>query len=173
MGKIIGILEGISEWTGRIFCFLVIIINALVVIEVIMRRFLNHPTVCNFEITLQVYALHFMIVAAFTLLHNSHVSIDLIHSKLPERVKALVDVISYLVFFFPFTIIVLVKGTEFAACSWAIMEKSWSICSSPVYPIKTVIPVTAFLLMLQGIAIFIRKVHVLITGVEIYHGYQP
>jgi len=167
MRKFINMVESANEWIGRIFCWVVVALNSLVVIEVIMRRFFNHPTVCNFEITKQLYALHFMIVAAFALLYGSHVSIDIIYSKLTKRMQAVIDVITYIVFFFPFVTIVLFQGIKFAAASWAQLERSWSVCASPLYPIKTVVPVTAFLLMLQGMVNFIRTMHILIKGKEI------
>jgi TRAP-type mannitol/chloroaromatic compound transport system permease small subunit len=162
MRKIVDLIDNISEWTGRVFCWTVIVLNIIVVVEVIMRRFFNHPTVCNFEITKQIYGFHFMIVAAYALLHGSHVSIDIIHVKLNERKQAILDVVSYIMFFFPFTLIVLLNGIRLAAVSWSQSERVWSVCASPLYPIKTVIPVTAFLLLIQGIAIFIRRVQVLI-----------
>ncbi len=45
-----------------------------------------------------------------------------------------------------------------------LLEKSWSDFAPPLYPIKTVIPVTAFLLLIQGFAWFYRNIQILITG---------
>jgi TRAP-type mannitol/chloroaromatic compound transport system permease small subunit len=70
------------------------------------------------------------------------------------------DVISYSIFFFPFTIVVFIEGYKFAAESWAAREASWSVWGPPMYPYKTVIPVTAFLLILQGFSIFVRRLYV-------------
>jgi len=71
----------------------------------------------------------------------------------------LFDLISYTIFFFPFVIVILIEGTKYAAESWAILEHSWSVFGPPLYPFKTVIPVTALLLLLQGGAIFIRNIY--------------
>jgi TRAP-type mannitol/chloroaromatic compound transport system permease small subunit len=74
------------------------------------------------------------------------------------------DIISYLIFFFPFWIVILIEGTLFAAKSWSIRETFVSVFAGPIYPIKTIIPVTAFLMLLQGLAIFIRKICGLVQG---------
>lgn len=155
-------VESTNEWIGRVFCWLVVILNFVVVLEVVLRYVFNAPTVCNFEITKQLYAFHFMIVAGFTLLHGGHVSIDLVYSRFSERVRAFLDVIGCLIFCFPFTIIILFQGAKFAAASWSVMEKEWSVCGSPIFLIKTVIPISAFLLAMQALVIFVRKLRILI-----------
>jgi TRAP-type mannitol/chloroaromatic compound transport system permease small subunit len=165
--RIISYSERISEWTGKIFCWPVVILNILVVIEVILRRVFNHPTLCGFEVTNQIYGFHFMITAAYGLLHNCHVNIDIFHNKFPPRVKALIDVISYLIFFFPFVSIVIYEGTKMALRSWAQLENSWSVCASPIYPIKTVIPIAFILLLIQGLSIFLGRFYFLVKGKKI------
>lgn len=162
MNKFLKFIDNFSEWTGRIFSWIIIIMTFLVVLEVIMRKFFNSPTIWSFEVTKQLYAFYFMIVAAYTLLYNAHVSVDVIYEKLSPKKQSILDVISYIIFFFPFWIIIFIEGTKFAAKSWAIRETFVSVFAGPIYPIKTVIPVTALLILLQGIAIFIRKLHMAI-----------
>lgn len=167
MKKIVGFIESMTEWTGRIFCWALALLSAIVVIEVVLRYFFSSPTIYNFELTIMIYALHFMIVAAFALLHGSHVSIDVLYNLFSERKRLILDIVGYVLFFFPFTIMVLYQGTKFAVTSWSQWERSWSVWAPPLYPIKTVLPVTMLLLILQGIAIFIRKLHILLRGEEL------
>ena len=164
MKKLLTILDAISEWTGRIFSWVICVLLVLVVLEVILRRFLNHPTIWNFEVTIQLYAFHFMIVAAYALLYKSHVTIDVLYERFSKRTKAILDVISYAIFFFPFLLVVLYEGIKYAANSWAMREVSWSVFAPPLYPIKTVIAVMAFLLLIQGFAIFVRQLRTAIKG---------
>lgn len=167
MKKFLDFIDTISEWTGKIFSWLIVVLTILVVLEVILRRFFNSPTIWNFEVSLQIYAFHFLILCAFTLLHKAHVSIDIFYQKLRGRSKALLDVITYAMFFFPFLLVVLHQGTKYALSSWALGERTWSAFSPPIYPIKTMIPIMALLLLIQGIAIFIRKLNIAIKGEEL------
>ena len=164
MKKLLTIFDAISEWTGRIFSWVICVLLVLVVLEVILRRFLNRPTIWNFEVTIQLYAFHFMIVAAYALLYKSHVTIDVLYERFSKRTKAILDVISYAIFFFPFLLVVLYEGIKYAANSWAMREVSWSVFAPPLYPIKTVIAVMAFLLLIQGFAIFVRQLRTAIKG---------
>lgn len=164
MKKFLNTIDTVSEWTGKIFGWTVVILVILVVLEVILRRFFNRPTIWNFEVTIQLYAFHFMIVAAYALLHKSHVAIDVIYNRFGQRTRAILDVVTYMLFFFPFLLVVFYEGIKYAVNSWAMRETSWSFFSPPLYPIKTIIPVMALLLLVQGIAIFIRQLSVAIKG---------
>jgi TRAP-type mannitol/chloroaromatic compound transport system permease small subunit len=161
---ILDYIDSINEWVGRVLCFLVVLITLLVVYEVAMRRIFGAPTIWTFETTKQLYAAHFMLLTPFALLHRSHVSVTIFYQAVSARKQAILDIIGYLVFFFPFCVIVLWQGFLFAEKSWGMQETSWSVFSPPLYFVKTVIPVTAALLLLQGISIFIRRVRVFIKG---------
>ena len=80
MKSLVKLLDSISEWTGRIFGWVIVPLVLLTVMEVILRRFLNSPTIWSFEVLKQLFALHFMIVAAYALLYLS-----LIHISEPTR----------------------------------------------------------------------------------------
>lgn len=164
MGRFINFLDEINNWTGRIVSWVVVLISLLVVTEVIMRRFLNHPTIWNFEVVKQLYGFHFMILAGYTLLYRGHVAIDLIHEKLNPRNQAILNIISYLIFFFPFCLIMIWQGISFAATSWGMKETNWGVFAMPLYPIKTIIPIAAALLLIQGFSIFVRQVLILVKG---------
>jgi TRAP-type mannitol/chloroaromatic compound transport system permease small subunit len=84
-----------------------------------------------------------------------------------RRKRALLDIITYLLFFFPFIWVFLYEGIKFAQNSWAMRETMWGMFQIPIYPIKTVIPITAFLLLVQGLAIFIRQLYLLIKGEDL------
>jgi TRAP-type mannitol/chloroaromatic compound transport system permease small subunit len=161
--KISKFCDTISEWTGRIFSWVIVPLVLLTVMEVILRRFLGSPTIWSFEVLKQLYGLHFMIVAAFGLLYGSHVSVDAFTALLPKKKRAILDIIGYVLFFFPFVIVCIWQGYSFAATSWSMKETTWSVFAPPVYPIKTVIMITFILLLIQGISEIIKRI-VIIRG---------
>lgn len=166
LDKIAQIIDGISEWSGRIFMWLIVPLTVLVVYEVISRYAFKSPHIWAPEVTLFLYGPHFMLMAAYTLLHHGHVRIDIIYGKFPPRVRGVLDLCTYLVFFFPFCFIILYEGWLYAATSWAINETSGS-AALPVIPyVKMVIPVTAAMLLLQGLAILIRSITLVVRGEE-------
>ncbi len=108
-----------------------------------------------------------MLVAAYALLYGSHIRVDVIYSRFSLRVRGILDCFTYLVFFFPFCIIVFTNGILFAYTSWSIGETSESAALTIVPLVKTVIPVTLALLLIQGLANFIRSIYIVVKGKEI------
>lgn len=158
IGNLIKIIDAISDWTGKIFSFIVIPLTVLIVFEVITRRFFDAPTIWSFEMSNFLFGSHFMLCGAYGLLRKSHVSIDLFTSKTNKKVQAVLGIISYLCMFFPFIIVMLVWGFDFAKIALEMGETSWSAWAPYLAPIKIVIPLTALLLLLQGIAEFLRLI---------------
>jgi TRAP-type mannitol/chloroaromatic compound transport system permease small subunit len=164
--KISRLFDKISEWTGRIFIWIIVPITLLSVFEVIMRRFFGSPTIWSFEVITHCFGLYFMMVAAYGLLHNQHVAIDIVTMYLSKKARAILELIGYIIFFFPFTVICLWKSYLYAAESWSMWETSWSAFAPPLYPIKTVIPIAFSLLLLQGISELIKRM-LIIKGVKV------
>ncbi|MBC8419118.1 MAG: TRAP transporter small permease subunit [Proteobacteria bacterium] len=165
--SLLKLLDGLSEWSGRIFVWLVIPLTIAVVFEVISRRFFNSPHIWSTEVIDFIYGPHFMLAAAYTLLYKAHVKIDVIYDKFSPRTRGILDIITYMVFFFPFCIIVFYQGVIFAHTSWAMGETSDSAALRILPLIKTVIPVAIGLLLMQGIATYIRAIIQAIKGEEI------
>lgn len=160
-------LDSVSEWSGRIFMWLIIPLTILVVYEVLSIKFFNAPHIWAPEITAYLYGPHFMLVAAYTLLHKAHVSIDIIYQKFSPRTRGILDIFTYLVFFFPFCIILLHQGCVYTATSWAMNETSGS-AELPIVPqVKLVIPVTYALLLIQGLSNLIKSFAQAISGRDI------
>lgn len=164
LDKALHTMDSISEWSGRIFVWLAIPVTIIVVYEVISRRFFGSPHVWSTEVINYLYGSHFMLVAAYTFLYKGHVSIDIIYNRFSPRKRALLDIITYSIFFFPFCSIVLYQGTIYAYTSWSIGETSESAALRVVPLVKTVIPVTFLLLIIQGLANFIRSIRQLVSG---------
>jgi len=167
MNRIILIIEKIITAIGKAAAWAIIPLMLIMVFEVVTRRMLNHPSVWTFETSTQLYGFHFMILGALTLQMGRHISVDIIVDRFSRRTRAILDMVLYLVFFFPFIIVLLIESTPFALESWKIFETSFTVFAPPVYPIKTVIPVTALLLLLQGVCLFYRKFIFVVKGVEL------
>ncbi|HAX99260.1 MAG TPA: C4-dicarboxylate ABC transporter permease [Candidatus Atribacteria bacterium] len=156
-----------NEWVGRIDSFVIIPLVFITIYEVIMRKFFNAPTIWVFETSNQLYSLYFMMGFGYAMLHGNHVNVDVFYRKLSLKKRALMDIVCFLIFFFPFCIIVFWKGLFYAGQSWQLLERSQSVFRVPLYPIKTIIPLMALTLLLQGIAVFIKRLYVVFRGKEL------
>lgn len=152
------ICDRVSELTGRWISWLIWVVMILCVYEIITRRFFNSPHICTYDVINIFYGTHFMILAAYTLLYHGHVAIDLIVIRFSQRTQVVLSGLNYLVFFFPFVLVILYVGIDSAIDSWKFWEKT-TIAMPLITPLmKTLTPVAALLLLIQGVSEFIKIV---------------
>lgn len=161
INKFIKFIDKVSDVVGKIGSWSILIIMFLVVYEVIKRRIFNAPTIWSFEIVTMFFGTYFMIVASYGLLHKSHVAVDTIYEKFSDRGRAILEIISYLLLYFPFVISIFYFSLRTVGNAWAIKETSSSLFGAPVYLFKTVIPITFGLLILQGISQVLKQIVIL------------
>ncbi len=160
-------IENLSEWSGKIFSFFIITIIGLSLFEVFTRRILGKPTIWTHETLSYLFCASILLTMAYTLKYKQHVKVDLIYNRLSPKKKAILDIITFIFFMGFFTIIFLWKGIVFAATSWAMWERTPSAFNFYVFPAKTLLPVGAFLLLLQGLSDFIKNIVFLSKGEQL------
>jgi len=166
--RFVKILDSISERTGLIFIWVISVVLVLMVYEVISRRIFHDPNVWTFEIITLFSAIHFMVLAAYALRHRAHVSIDIIYLRFSPKGRSVLDIISYLLFFFPFVFVLFKVGFDSASASWATGETTLTAHLPLVLPImKTIVPVAALLLLIQGLSNLVRSVFFVARGEEL------
>ena len=94
-----------------------------------------------------------MLGAAFTYKENTHVRVDIFYRKMSEKNKHIVNIFGNLVFLIPLCIFILIITNDYVLQSWRIQERSAdSEGLSYVYILKTLIPLMALTLFIQGLA---------------------
>jgi TRAP-type mannitol/chloroaromatic compound transport system permease small subunit len=168
MKKFLEIIDAISDHTGRIVGWIAVPMIIALIYEVFARYIFHRPTIWSYEITYMIYGTHFLLGAAYTLRVKGHIRIDLLYMRFPPRGRALIDMLGYLVIFFPVMIILVVASYDMAKDAFMIREVSQFTPWQPVlWPFKSVICIGFSLLILQGLAEFIRSVITLVRGEEI------
>ena len=161
--SILKFIDNISEWTGRIFVWLIIPLTIVVVYEVISRRIFNAPNIWATEVTNYIYGPHFMLAAAYTLSCDEHVRVDIFYRNASPRRKALVDLVGSLLLLLPVCLFLLWSSLDYAAASWSVTEASRQTGGLPgLFLLKSVIPLTALMLALQGVAMAVRSIAILL-----------
>ena len=157
-------LDAVNEWTGRIAAWLILPLVAIMVYEVVVRH-VARPTQWAYDLSYMAYGALFMLGAGYTLLKGAHIRTDFLYQKWPVKTQAAVDAACYLLLFFPGIALFLWIGAEFAWNSWIRSERTVGSSWMPIiYPLKFVIPVAAGLLLVQGLAEFLKCLHALRTG---------
>ena len=160
---ILHLMDMVNDKAGKIVSFLIIPMVAVVVYEVVMRYAFNAPTKWANETTIFVFGIYIILAGGYALFRGAHVNVDVVYGRFSSRTRAIIDVCTVGLFFF-YVIVILWKGGEFGWKSLLNLETSGSPWNPPVYPFKLMIPLGAFLLLIQGVAKFARDLTTVITG---------
>lgn len=162
--RVIRGIDAVSEWSGRIAAWLVIPLIAVMTWEILVRK-VAQPTFWAFDLSYMLYGALFMLGAAYTLYRGSHIRTDFLYQTWPVKAQATVDGFCYLFLFFPSIAIFLWLSTDWALLSWERQERAMASAWMPaLYPLKTVLPVALALLLLQGVAEFLKCVYAIRHG---------
>ncbi len=155
----------VGELSGKIFMVLIFPLIGALTYEVIVRYAFNAPTIWAYDISYMVYGSHFMLGATYCLYKGGHIRTDVFYEKFSVRWQGRVDAILYLFFFFPGMIYFFLAGWEEALHSWEILEESLMSPWRPaLYPFKTVIPIAALLIMIQGVSELLKSIYAGLRG---------
>lgn len=158
--KIVRVIDRFTEITGKAVAFLVLPLVGGLVYEAFSRYLFNAPTDWAFDTTYMLYGTLFMLGAAYTLLKGGHIRTDLIYRNLSPRQQGAIDAALYLFLFFPGMIFFLLAGWDYAYRSWITGETAAvSPWRPPIYPFKTVIPLAAVLLLIQGVSELLKSLY--------------
>ncbi len=158
-------VDRISAGIGKMFSWTIVILTLGISYEVAVRYLLRAPTTWAFDFSYIMYGTLLLMCGAYTLSRNAHVRGDFLYRTWRPRVQAGMDLVLYIVAFLPAILALIYSGMTFAQMSWRFSERSiFSPAGIPIYPLKTLIPIAAAFLLLQGIAEMIRCVICLRTG---------
>lgn len=134
--------------------------TALIVVQfivVLLRYIFGIGVLMLQESLIYMFSLLFMLGAGYTLLQDGHVRVDIFYRTARPSTKALVDLLGSLFFLIPVSVLILIISWPYVAASWAVLEGSKETSGIPgIFLLKSLIPIFAILLMLQGAANAIR-----------------
>lgn len=141
----------LNDFVGRWVALLIFAMFALLILEVGFRYLFNAPTSWTNELTQMLFGIYAVMSGGYIMAHRGHVNVDLLHSQLTLRKRAIMDIATSLVFFI-FTLALLWFGIDMARESMSSWETTYSAWNPPIWPIKLAIPIGTGLLVLQGLA---------------------
>jgi TRAP-type mannitol/chloroaromatic compound transport system permease small subunit len=157
MTRFLFFIDSLSTWVGKAFAWLILVLTLGVSYEVFVRYVLRAPTTWAFDFSYITYGALFLMAGAYTLSRNGHVRADVVYRFWKPRTQAIMDLALYLIFFLPAVLAFMYSGFNYASMSVRFKEVSiFSPAGVPVFPLKALIPITGFLLFLQGLAEVIR-----------------
>lgn len=155
------------EWVGKAAGWLILPLTGIVLYNVLIARgVFKSSLVWGCDVTYMLSGSLFILAAAYVLRIGGHIRIDFLHERFRPRTKAIIEVLFYLVIFFPLMAVLIKYSINYAYEAWVYKEVTWPQFNwrGPLYPFKAVMPVGLCLLGIQGIAEFIRNLVIVVKG---------
>lgn len=157
------LVDNMNLWVARALLFLLLPLVGLTLYGVIMRYVFNAPPPWGWQVLLLIFYPIALMGGGHVYSIDGHVKLDLVYSRWSVKGKRISDIATFFAFLL-FTVCLAMVSINVAWDSTASNESYFGYAfKGPIWPGKVVLAIGVVLLLLQGVALFIRNVHSLIT----------
>lgn len=165
---LVRLIYGVNSMVGAVLSYLALGIVIVCFTVVVLRYFFQTGAVWLQDLYIWMNGIMFMGLAGYALLKNVHVRVDIFYGPAGARWKAKVDMLGAVIFIFPFVYILFTYALPYVQRSWRILESSPNAGGlEGLYIVKSFILVFAVSVGLQGLAMLLRGLLVLMDQEEL------
>lgn len=156
MRRFLHIVDSINEWVGRVVSVWIVALMGVILFEIVMRHVFRMPTIWAHETSIYIFGAMWILVGGITLLRDRMVRMDVLYIRFSPRGKAIWDLCTFILAF-AYTAALLWTSWKLAWDSVLWREMSETAWRVPYYPFRLMVPIGAFLLLIQLISKFIKN----------------
>jgi TRAP-type mannitol/chloroaromatic compound transport system permease small subunit len=161
--RILDAIDALSNWTGKVFSFIIPAMMLVTAYEVVTRYVFGAPSIWALEATQYLFLSSTALGGAYVLRNRHHVNVSIVYDRLSAKSKALVEVITA-VFFFAFILVLLWNTLDITIESVTHLQHSPSYWGPPIYPVYIIMSLGIILILVQGLSMFVRNIIALCSG---------
>jgi TRAP-type mannitol/chloroaromatic compound transport system permease small subunit len=129
---IFNVVDAISQKIGKAASFLIFLIMTITTVEVVARYVFNHPTIWVWPVNRQLFGVFILFAGIYTMSKGDHIRIEILY-------------------------VLIWQGSWMGWNSYTVGETASGAFRIPLYPLKLLIPIAAFLFLLEGIIVLSRR----------------
>jgi len=159
------LIDAFTDRCGRLLGWLILGMALLTTLVVVLRYGFSIGAILAQESVIYMHGTVFLLGAAYALKTGAHVRVDIFHRNFGVRAQAWVEALGGIVFLLPLCAFILISSADYVGESWAMQETSAEPGGIPaVFLLKSLIPLMAINLALQGVAEILRNALILVEG---------
>ena len=150
-----------ADAIGYFTAFVMVLMILNVTYDVVMRYFFNTGSIAMQEMEWHLFSVIILLGISYTLKEDGHVRVDLIYDRLTSKQKAKINMIGVALFILPVALLIGIESLPYVAESLASNEKSGDPGGLEYrWIVKSLIPLSFFLLVITSIGFFIKNLNV-------------
>lgn len=146
------LIDGLNRLIGRSAAWLILVSILVSATNAVIRKAFSTSSNAWLELQWYLFTAVVLLCAAHAVRRNAHVRIDILASGLPMRARLVVDFLGHALVLIPLCVLLLIEGIPFFTASFAIGEMSNNAGGLAVWPVKLMVPLGFFLLLLQALS---------------------
>lgn len=150
-------IDWLNYHIGRIVLWFVLLAVLISSANAIIRKAFNVSSNAYLEVQWYLFAAIFLLCAGYVLLHNEHVRIDVLSSRLSKRAQTIIDIIGLMLFLLPVSALIVYLSWPLFERAYVSGEMSQNAGGLLRWPVLLLLPVGFVLLLLQGISELIKR----------------
>ncbi len=163
MSLCISFINALNEWVGKLISWLTLAMVITTFSVVVLRYLFDSGWIALQESVTYMHSLVFMLGAAYTLKHDGHVRVDILYQRFSPKTRAIIDALGALLLLLPVSGFIIWSSWHYVSESWQVLEGSRHSGGLPgLFLLKSCIIAMAVLLILQGIAMFLQNLMIVI-----------
>ncbi len=157
-------VDRINRLVGKFSMYLMFVMMFILLYASISRSVFNAPVVWAVEMSQFTMAAYYILGGGYSIILRGHVRMDVLYGKWSPKKRALVDSITAFFLLF-YLVLLLYGGISSAAYSLEYGQKNYSAWAPPLAPIKIIMVIGIFLMLLQCISRLIKDI-CMVKGVD-------
>ncbi|WP_136685274.1 TRAP transporter small permease subunit [Falsirhodobacter xinxiangensis] len=155
------LIDSVNTFIGKSVSWLLLAAILISAVNAVMRKAFSISSNAWLEAQWYLFSAAFLLAAAYTLLRNEHVRVDLVFGTLSRRKQLLVEIFGTILFLMPFCLVTIWLSWPIAMDKLASGEVSNNTGGLVQWPAWLLIPIGFTLLALQGLSELIKRIAIL------------
>ena len=154
-------IDRVNTVIGRSAAWLILLAIFVSAINAVVRKVFSVSSNAWLELQWYLYGGAFLLAAAYTLLENEHIRIDIVYGAFSRRVQHWIDLLGTIFFLMPVVMLTLYFVWPWLVRSYRTGEMSMNAGGLILWPAKALLFAGFVLLFFQGISEIIKKIAVM------------
>lgn len=148
-------VEALNRILGKFAMYLVFAMMGILLFSSVSRTIFNVPHIWAIEMAQFTMAAYYLLGGGFSMMLGAHVRMDVLYGRWTPKRRAITDAITIFCMIF-YLAVLLIGGLSSTLYSLEYGQRNYSSWGPPVAPIKIIMVIGIFMMLLQAIATFFR-----------------
>ncbi len=148
-------VDALNYYVGRFAMYLFLALAAVLLYATLSRVVAGVPVNWAIEMSQFLLSAYYLLGGAYSMQLNGHVRMDVFYSRLSPKGQATIDAFTILFVIF-YLVVLLAGGISSTKYAVAYKQQNYSSWAPLLWPIKAVMTIGIFLMLLQTISTFFK-----------------